>query len=109
MDFAGVQLIHASIFPALGGPAVTSGLRICRVLAGMAETALGHYASALDYLATARQEMVNIPGRSKAAKRRKALFAWATLVGAMILARAVDDPELSDEILSAVSESIGTL
>jgi TetR/AcrR family transcriptional repressor of nem operon len=50
-----------------------------------------------------------LPGRSKAAKRRKALFAWATLVGAMILARAVDDPELSDEILSAVSESISTL
>jgi len=50
-----------------------------------------------------------LPGKSKAAKRRKALFAWATLVGAMILARAVDEPELSDEILSAVSESISTL
>jgi tetratricopeptide (TPR) repeat protein len=56
-DFAGVLEICASIFPALSDPAVTSGLRICRVLAGMAETALGHYASALEYLVTARQEM----------------------------------------------------
>ena len=50
-----------------------------------------------------------LPGRSQAVKRKKALFAWSTLVGAMILARAVDDPELSDEILSAVADSISTL
>jgi TetR/AcrR family transcriptional repressor of nem operon len=50
-----------------------------------------------------------LPGRSQVAKRRQALFAWSTLVGTMILARAVDDPEFSDEILSAVSESLSTL
>jgi TetR/AcrR family transcriptional repressor of nem operon len=42
-----------------------------------------------------------IPGRSRAARRQKALASLSTLVGALILARAVDDAELSDEILAA--------
>ena len=42
-----------------------------------------------------------IPGRSRAARRQKALACLSTLVGALILARAVDDAELSDEILAA--------
>jgi TetR/AcrR family transcriptional regulator, transcriptional repressor for nem operon len=50
-----------------------------------------------------------LPGSSQAAKRRRALAAWATLVGALMLARAVDDPELSDEILHAVSASLSAL
>jgi TetR/AcrR family transcriptional regulator, transcriptional repressor for nem operon len=43
-----------------------------------------------------------VPGRSKAARRRKAVAAMAGLVGALTLARAVDDASLSDEILEAV-------
>ena len=35
------------------------------------------------------------------ARRRRALAAWSTLVGALVLARAVDDPALSREILAA--------
>ena len=50
-----------------------------------------------------------LPGSSQAGKRRSALAAWATLVGALMLARAVDDPELSDEILHAVSASLSAL
>ena len=42
-----------------------------------------------------------IPGRSRAPRRQKALACLSTLVGALILARAVDDAELSDEILAA--------
>jgi TetR/AcrR family transcriptional repressor of nem operon len=42
-----------------------------------------------------------VPGRSKAQRRRKAIAALAEMVGAMILARAVNDPALSDEILAA--------
>ena len=34
----------------------------------------------------------SLPGRSEAARRRKALAAMAELVGALTLARAVDDP-----------------
>jgi TetR/AcrR family transcriptional regulator, transcriptional repressor for nem operon len=44
-----------------------------------------------------------VTGRSKAAKRKKAITTMSTLVGALVLARAVDDPSLSDEILSAAA------
>jgi len=42
------------------------------------------------------------PGRIKAVKRERAVVAYASMVGALILARAVDDEALSDEILQAV-------
>jgi TetR/AcrR family transcriptional regulator, transcriptional repressor for nem operon len=42
-----------------------------------------------------------IPRRSKAERRRKAIAALAEMIGAMILARAVNDPALSDEILAS--------
>jgi TetR/AcrR family transcriptional repressor of nem operon len=40
-----------------------------------------------------------IPGRRKS--EDEALAIVATMVGALILARGVDDPELSDRILAA--------
>ncbi len=43
-----------------------------------------------------------MPGRTRAGRRKKALAAYASLVGAVVLARAVDDPMLSSEILDAV-------
>jgi TetR/AcrR family transcriptional repressor of nem operon len=39
------------------------------------------------------------PGENNAQKRRTAIGSWAAMVGAMILARASDDPALSDEVL----------
>ena len=52
-----------------------------------------------------RLEMLRklIPGRSAAAQRRQALATLASLVGALALSRAVDDPKLSDEILDATA------
>jgi TetR/AcrR family transcriptional repressor of nem operon len=47
-----------------------------------------------------------VPGRTRAAKRRAALAAYASMVGALVLARAVDDPALSKEILNAVATSV---
>jgi TetR/AcrR family transcriptional repressor of nem operon len=47
-----------------------------------------------------------VPGKSRAAKRRAALTTFASMVGALVLARAMDDPKLSAEILDAVSGSI---
>ena len=47
-----------------------------------------------------------VPGRAKAARRQKAISSYATLVGAMILARAVDDRALSHEILDAGRASV---
>jgi TetR/AcrR family transcriptional repressor of nem operon len=45
-----------------------------------------------------------IPGHSSR-KRQKAIAAYAAWVGAMTMARAVDDPSLSKEILDAVLAS----
>jgi TetR/AcrR family transcriptional regulator, transcriptional repressor for nem operon len=56
--------------------------------------------SACDLLATL------VPGKSKAARRQKAISTCATLVGAMVIARAVDDPTLSQEVLNAGLASV---
>ena len=47
-----------------------------------------------------------MPGRFKAAKREKALALYAGMVGALVLARAVDDAALSEEILQAVARTL---
>src|SRR4051794_13004984 len=47
-----------------------------------------------------------IPGRTNAAKRQQALATYASLIGAQVLARAVDDRALSEEILQAVADSL---
>jgi TetR/AcrR family transcriptional regulator, transcriptional repressor for nem operon len=46
------------------------------------------------------------PGRIKTVKRERAVVAYASMVGALILARAVDDEALSDEILKTVASSL---
>jgi TetR/AcrR family transcriptional repressor of nem operon len=40
-----------------------------------------------------------LPAADQANSRQEAIGSWAAMVGAVILARAVDDPALSDEIL----------
>jgi TetR/AcrR family transcriptional repressor of nem operon len=47
-----------------------------------------------------------LPGGGAAAKREKAVAAMAALVGGLMLSRAVDDPELSKEILDAVAAAV---
>jgi len=46
-----------------------------------------------------------VPGNSAEKRRRRAITAYASWVGAMIMARAVDDRALSQEILHAVLAS----
>jgi TetR/AcrR family transcriptional repressor of nem operon len=46
------------------------------------------------------------PDKSKAARRRKAVAAMATLVGALTLARAVEGTPLSDEMLEAAHREL---
>src|SRR5213594_1617086 len=55
-------------------------------------TVTDHVRSAFDLLAKL------IRGKSKAARRRAAISTYATLVGAMVIARAIDDRALSQEI-----------
>jgi TetR/AcrR family transcriptional regulator, transcriptional repressor for nem operon len=56
-----------------------------------------------------RVEMLRnlLPGRSAKARRERALATMAGLIGGLILARAVDDPTLSNEILEATAASLG--
>jgi TetR/AcrR family transcriptional repressor of nem operon len=46
------------------------------------------------------------PGKSAAAKRKNAVANFASMVGALVVARAVNDPKLSKEVLQIVAESI---
>jgi TetR/AcrR family transcriptional repressor of nem operon len=62
-------------------------------------------------LATGLNERVEaltaLLGRGPEKRRRQtALATWSALVGAMILARAVDDPRLRDEILDAGKQAV---
>ncbi|WP_438950895.1 TetR/AcrR family transcriptional regulator [Porticoccus sp.] len=71
------------------------GPDLSRQGADVRHAASGAIRSALDFLTKL------VPGKSKAAKRQKAISAYATLVGTMVMARIVDDPILSQEILDA--------
>jgi TetR/AcrR family transcriptional repressor of nem operon len=80
-------------FAALGNDAARSGKIVHEAFAeGLAPL--------LDILAQ------SIPGKSKAARRRKAVAAMATLVGALTLARAVEGAPLSDEMLQAAHREL---
>jgi TetR/AcrR family transcriptional regulator, transcriptional repressor for nem operon len=47
--------------------------------------------------------------KRKSAARRNAIHLLSAAVGALVLARAVDDPRLSDEILESVRDSLTSL
>jgi TetR/AcrR family transcriptional repressor of nem operon len=49
-----------------------------------------------------------VPGRTKAARKKRAIAVFAELVGAMILARSTPDANLSQEILATVSDSVAS-
>lgn len=80
-------------FAALGNDTARSGKQI-RVA----------FAEGLEPLLDVLTETV--PGRNKPARRRKAVAAMATLVGALTLARAVAGTPLSDEILKAACREL---
>jgi TetR/AcrR family transcriptional regulator, transcriptional repressor for nem operon len=52
------------------------------------------------------QLMQLVPGASRQARRRKALAQLSGMIGAVVLARAVDDPKLSEEILAATRAAL---
>ena len=84
---------HGCGFAALGNDVARSSKVVRKAFAEGLEPSL-------DILAAA------IPGKSKAVRRRKALTAMAALVGALTLARAVEDTDLSDEMLDAVRREL---
>jgi TetR/AcrR family transcriptional repressor of nem operon len=52
------------------------------------------------------QLMQLVPGKTKAVRRRQALTDFAAMVGAVTIARAVDDPALSKDVLDAVASAL---
>jgi TetR/AcrR family transcriptional regulator, transcriptional repressor for nem operon len=85
-------------FAALGNDAARSGKIVRKAFSeGLAPL--------IDILAQSVPEK-SIPGKSKAARRRKAVAAMATLVGALTLARAVEGTPLSDEMLEAAHREL---
>lgn len=47
-----------------------------------------------------------VPGKTATAKHKNAIVTFASMVGALVIARAVDDPKLSEEVLEVVSASL---
>src|ERR1700692_3288505 len=85
-------------FAALGNDAARSGKIVRKAFAeGLAPL--------LDILAKSIPGK-SIPGKSKTVRRRKAVVAMATLVGALTLARAVEGTPLSDELLEAAHREL---
>lgn len=85
---------HGCAFAALSGDASRFGKPVQNAFAGGIEPLI----DILSKVST---------GRSKGARRRKAIAALAALVGALILARAVGDAALSGEILDAARRELG--
>lgn len=49
----------------------------------------------------------SLPAGDPAARRRDAIGRWSAMVGALVMARAVDDPTLADELLTSTRAWIG--
>jgi TetR/AcrR family transcriptional repressor of nem operon len=84
---------HSCVFSSLGTEAA-------RGSADLREGMTGAVRRRIDNLSAAAE------GATPQEKRRAAIAAWSAMVGAMILARIVDDDDLSKEILSATRASL---
>jgi TetR/AcrR family transcriptional regulator, transcriptional repressor for nem operon len=84
---------HGCAFAALSGDAARCGKPVRKA-----------FAEGLEPLIDILAEVSS--GRTKAARRRKAIATLAELIGTLILARAVGDAALSDEILDAARREL---
>jgi len=78
---------------ALGSDAAREGKSVRRAITG--------------YLQERIESIGRFFGGTAAAKRKRALATMSGMVGALVLARAVDDPALSKEILAAARDGLG--
>jgi TetR/AcrR family transcriptional repressor of nem operon len=79
---------------ALGGDIVRQGKPVRRGLSAHLKSQIEHVA---DFFKTG----------GTAARRKRAIATLAGMAGALMLARAVDDPDLADEILTAARDVFG--
>jgi TetR/AcrR family transcriptional repressor of nem operon len=87
--------------PGRGCVLATLGADAARQGPGVRHALTGGLRTAFDFLAGLMRS------RTADARRRKAITTYASWVGAMVLARAVDDDALSREILDAVAQETG--
>lgn len=81
------------VFAALGSEAVRGGPAMRRTLTEAVRRQVDRLAE-------------TAPGRNPAQRRQAAITAWSAMVGAVTLARLVDDGDLSDEILAATKAGL---
>lgn len=81
------------VVAALGAEAAREGQKVRRVVSDAANSLFETLVSV-------------VPGRSRAEKRQRAAVTLASMVGAVVLARAIDDEKLSNEILRAVRNAM---
>jgi TetR/AcrR family transcriptional repressor of nem operon len=65
------------------------------------------FSSGLMALAAVLEDVV--PGETREERRRRALASLSGMMGAVILARAMDDPALAEEFLSATRQELSSL
>ena len=95
-------------FAALGNDAARSGKIVRKAFAEGLAPLIDILAQSIPGKSTPGKSIAgkSIPDKSKAARRRKAVAAMATLVGALTLARAVEGTPLSDEMLDAAHREL---
>ncbi|MEP7066379.1 MAG: TetR/AcrR family transcriptional regulator [Gemmatimonadota bacterium] len=81
--------------PGTGCPLAALGPEVARQGQAVREIVTDYVRSAVNLL------MTLVAGKTRAARRQKAISTYAVLLGALVTARAVDDRELSREILEA--------
>jgi TetR/AcrR family transcriptional repressor of nem operon len=74
----------------------------------MARRGEGVRSGATSYVRTQLERLASFFRGTAAARRQRAITTLAGVVGAMTLARAVEDPGLSDEILSTARQVFGS-
>jgi TetR/AcrR family transcriptional repressor of nem operon len=88
--------------PGQGCPVAALGCDIARQGEASRQAATEGVRAAIASLADAA------PGEGGGERRRAAIAAYASLVGALVLARIVDDPALSEEILAVAASALGS-
>jgi TetR/AcrR family transcriptional repressor of nem operon len=96
-------------FAALGNDAARSGKVVRKAFAEGLAPLIDILAQSIPGKSTPGKSTLgkSTSGKSKAARRRKAVAAMATLVGALTMARAVEGTPLSDEMLQAAHRELG--
>jgi len=85
-----------------------NGCALAALGGDMARRSKGVRSAATSYLRTQLERLAGLFGGTTPVRRRRAITTLAGVVGALTLARAVEDPALSDEILSTARQVFGS-